>query len=69
MQATKECIQLFVDEEFNGNYNECARKLDLSPSTIWRAANGTGKAGIKIITKVIEYCNNKGISYRKYISI
>lgn len=67
MNITKESVKKFVDEQFDGNFNKCARNLDLAPSTIWRIANGNGKAGIKVITNIIKYCDDKKINYRKYI--
>ncbi|WP_297422692.1 hypothetical protein [Clostridium sp.] len=67
MDMTKEAIKKLIDEQFDGSYNKCARSLDLVPSTVWRIANGNSKAGIKAITKVMEYCNDKDISYEKYV--
>lgn len=68
MNTTKEAIQQLVEEQFDGNYNKCARTLELAPSTIWRIANGNCSAGIKVITNIIKYCNQKNIKYEKYIS-
>jgi len=69
MNTTKEAIKKLVDEQFDGNFNKCARNLELAPSTIWRIVNGSGKAGIKVITNVIKYCNEKDINYERYIDI
>ena len=67
MNTTQEAVKKLVDEQFDGNYNKCARILDLAPSTVWRIANGTGDAGIKVITNVMKYCNEKDINYERYI--
>lgn len=69
MNTTQEAIKKLVNEQFDGNYNKCARSLDVSPSTIWRIANGTSGGGIKVITNIIKYCNKKNIKYDKYINL
>lgn len=69
MKITKEAIKILVDEQFDGNFNKCARNLDLAPSTICRVANGNSKAGIKAITNIIKYCNDKNINYERYIDL
>lgn len=69
MKTTKEAIKKLVDEQFDGNFNKCARNLDLAPSTICRVANGNSQAGIKVITNIIKYCNNKNIDYERYVDL
>lgn len=67
MDMPKEKFKNFINEQFEGNQNQCARSLCLAPSTVCRIVNGTGKAGMKAITNVIKYCNEKDINYDKYI--
>lgn len=67
MNTTQAVVKKLVDEQFDGNYNKCAKNLDVAPSTIGRIANGTGGAGIKVITNIIKYCNEKNINYDRYI--
>ncbi len=69
MNMTKEAIKKLVNEQFDGSYNKCARNLSLAPSTVCRIANGTSKAGIKVITSVMKYCSEKDINYDKYINL
>ena len=69
MNMSKESFEKFIEEQFDGGNNKCARGLDLAPSTVCRIANGNGKAGLKVITSVIKYCNEKDINYDKYISL
>lgn len=56
-----------IVKEFNNNYNECARALNVDTSTVWRAANGKSKGGIKLIGSLINYCSKKELDYNKYI--
>lgn len=67
MNMSKESFKKFIDEEFDGGNNKCARGLDLSPSTVCRIANGASKAGLKVITNVMKYCNENNINYEKYV--
>lgn len=67
MNNTTEAFKRFIEEQFEGNYNKCARSLELAPSTIWRIATGNSKVGIKTITNIVKYCNEKGIKYDSYV--
>lgn len=67
MNIPKEAFKEFVDEQFDGSYNKCARSLGLAPSTVCRIANGTGNAGLKAITNVMKYCHEKDINYDSYV--
>lgn len=69
MDMSKESFKKFINEQFEGNQNQCARSLDLAPSTVCRIVNGTGKPGIKAITNVMKYCHEKDINYAKYINL
>lgn len=69
MEMKGKALKKLIDEYFEGSYNKCARNIDLAPSTVCRIANGTGKAGIKTITNVINYCSKNGINYHKYINL
>ena len=69
MNTTTEAFKKFIEEQFEGNYNKCARSLELAPSTIWRIANGNGGPGIKVVTNIIKYCKRKNIKYDKYINL
>ncbi len=67
MDMPKEAFKKLINEHFEGNLHECARNLDLAPSTVCRIVNGNGKAGMKAITSVMKYCNEKNINYESYI--
>ena len=67
MNTTTEAFKKFIEEQFEGNYNKCARSLELAPSTICRIATGNSKVGIKTITNIVKYCNEKGIKYDSYV--
>ena len=67
MNMSKESFEKFIEEQFDGGNNKCARGLDLAPSTVCRIANGNGKAGLKVITSVIKYCYEKDINYQEYV--
>lgn len=67
VNSTTEAFKKLIEEQFDGNYNNCARSLDLAPSTVWRIATGNSKAGIKTITNIVKYCNEKHIKYDSYV--
>lgn len=69
MEMSKEGLKKFINEHFDDKNNQCARSLGLAPSTVSRIVNGTNKAGIKVITNVIKYCNEKDIKYDEYINL
>lgn len=69
MNTTSEAFKKLVEEQFEGNYNKCAKSLGLAPSTIWRIATGNSKAGIKTITNIVKYCKEKNIKYDSYVFI
>ncbi|OOM06794.1 hypothetical protein [Clostridium saccharobutylicum] len=69
MDMPKEALEKFINDHFDGKHNECARGLNLAPSTVCRILSGNNKAGIKVITNVIKYCNEKDINYDMYINL
>ncbi|MGL4107012.1 hypothetical protein [Clostridium sp. LP20] len=67
MRNKSEKMQKFIDEQFEGNRKACARKLDISESTICRIIKGDNKAGGKLITKIIKYCDENEVDYKEYL--
>ncbi|MBD7912446.1 MULTISPECIES: XRE family transcriptional regulator [Clostridium] len=61
-------VKRFIDECFSGSRKACARKLQISESTLCRVINGSSHGGRKFLSKVISYCEKNKIDYRKYIS-
>ena len=61
MQLNRGIFLEFIKGNFQGHMYECARALNMSPSTVWRVANGYSKAGIKFLTNLRQYfkANNK----------
>jgi hypothetical protein len=61
MQLNRGIFLEFIQDNFHGNMYKCANALNMSPSTVWRVANGYSKAGMKFLTNLRQYCiaNNK----------
>jgi hypothetical protein len=67
LHLNKEVFLEFIQTNFEGNLNKCARELDVSPSTIWRVTNGCSKAGVKLLTNLMQYCNKSKLNYHDII--
>lgn len=67
MDINTEAFSKFVQANFNGSCSKCAKALDVAPSTVWRVMKGNSKAGIKLMTNLMQYCNSNKLNYNDYI--
>jgi len=58
-----------LEKDFQGNCAKCARALNVNTSTVCRVINGNSKGGIKLLTKLMQYCKSNDISYEDIIFI
>lgn len=64
-----ERLKKFVDDYFEGNMRRCAITLNMSPSLICRVINGKNKPGLKLISRVIQYCDSKNLKHDQYVML
>ena len=67
MYIRQEAFINLIETKFNGNYHECARALNINSSTVWRVAKGSSSAGLKMLTKLMQYCNSNNLNYKEFI--
>ena len=60
-------LKKFVDDYFEGNMSRCASALNVSPSIICRVINGKNKPGLKLISRVIQFCDSKNLKHDQYV--
>lgn len=60
MYLNKEAFIEFIQENFEGSVYRCAEKLDVWPK-------GHSNAGLKFMTKLMQYCNKNRLNYQDYI--
>ena len=67
MYLNTEKFSNLVEARFGGSYTKCADALNLAPSTVWRVVKGDNKAGMKLLTNLIQYCSINNLNYNDYI--
>lgn len=56
----------FIDKNFNGNYKDFAKAININSITVWRILNRKSKAGEKFLTNLMLYCKKYGYSYEYF---
>jgi transcriptional regulator with XRE-family HTH domain len=56
-----------INTNFENNLHQCARELEVSPSTVYRIVNGNSNAGAKFLGSLMNYCKVSEIDFNEYI--
>ena len=67
MELNTEKFKELFEEEFNGNYAEAGRQLNVAPAQIFRIINNKGKAGAVFFGKLYAYCDTHKLNFKSYI--
>jgi hypothetical protein len=67
MHVNTERFSKLVETKFSGSCNKCAKELKVAPSTVWRVVKGDSKAGLKLLTNLMQYCNKHNLNYYGFI--
>ncbi|GFP77467.1 XRE family transcriptional regulator [Clostridium fungisolvens] len=67
MNINVNTFQKLIEDNFYGSYNKCAKALNVAPSTICRVVNGNNNAGVKLLSSLMQYCNDNNLRYEDYI--
>ena len=62
MRVKREGFLTLLENNFQGNCSKCARTLNVAPSTVSRVINGENEGGIKLISKLMEYCKSNDVN-------
>ncbi|MGL5257919.1 MAG: hypothetical protein ACRC76_12895 [Proteocatella sp.] len=66
----KEFIKGIFEKDFNANVRSCAMALNMTPNYLHDLVyTPTREAGIKTLSKIMQYCKKTGKDYEKYILI
>lgn len=67
MNINPETFSQLLENKFKGSFGKCAKELNVAPSTVWRVIKGNNRAGIKLLTNLMQYCNKNNLNYIDYI--
>lgn len=67
MKINVEAFRNLVDSKFQGSNLVCAKALCVAPSTVWRVVKGNNGAGVKLMSNLVQYCQNNNLNYTDYI--
>lgn len=67
MYINVEKFKNLIINEFDNNLHQCARALDINPSTICRIVNSNSNGGTKFFGNFMNYCKTNGLDFNEFI--
>lgn len=67
MKLNVDFLRSMLVEEAHGKYSELARLLKLDVALLYRIINNQSNAGLKTISRIMDYCKNNSKDYSSLI--